>query len=108
MFRYQWTTQSQYIFDLFVNLFISYAPKLLKHQGHHYEKKLQYKHNMSEEEQQQQQNGNSWIGSPSRNSWIKELEDFCGSDDLSVDELRRMTKGSYDLEGSSYHMHRSY
>ena len=56
---------------------------------------------MSEEEQQQQQNGNSWIGSPSRNSWIKELEDFCGSDDLSVDELRRMTKGSYDLEGSS-------
>ena len=56
---------------------------------------------MSEEEQQQQQNGNSWIGSPSRNSWIKELEEFCGSDDLSVDELRRMTKGSYDLEGSS-------
>ena len=55
---------------------------------------------MSEEEEQQ--NGNSWIGSSSRNSWIKELEDFCGSDDISIDELRRMTKGSYVLEGSSY------
>jgi len=54
---------------------------------------------MSEEEQYQ--NGNSWIGSSSRNTWIKELEDFCASDDLSIDELRKILSLPYDLEGSS-------
>jgi len=54
---------------------------------------------MSEEEQHQ--NGNSWIGSSSRNTWIKELEDFCASDDLSIDELRKILDLPYVLEGSS-------
>ena len=42
---------------------------------------------MSEEET----NGNSWIGSSSRKRWIREFELFCGSNDLSIDGLRRIT-----------------
>ena len=41
-------------------------------------------------------------------SRIKQLEDFCASDDLSIDELRRMTEGiSLDFRHNSSFLHRA-
>lgn len=45
--------------------------------------------------------------SSSRNEWIDEFEVFCSSDDLSIDELQRMTKDiSLDNLRNSSFLHR--
>ena len=42
-------------------------------------------------------------------SRIKQLEDFCASDDLSIDELRRMTEGlSLNFRHNSSFLHRAF
>jgi len=52
------------------------------------------------------EDGNSSSGS-SRNEWLDEFEEFCSSDDLSLDELKRLTKDISldDLRDSSF-LHR--